>query len=673
MIMKNHDMREKALLILWLSLNLGLGIFIMQDFGISIDEENYYLYAESTIAAYSSFFGRLFEPIYGPGNLPNYGPAFLSLAYFPAQLLSTIMPKVLVSDIWHYSYFITFQFAGLSLYLLTKRWFKQVTAWSVLILFTTQPLLWGHAFINPKDIPFMFFFTFAILTGFWMVDSYDEKPITLSLKSHLTWFLRQWHQVIPKKRKFFSFWIKINGGMWIILWLFSFWAIEKIVEFFYNAPKGAWAHDIFIRLATQSNAISVENYIHKAQQLLLRAEYSFLFLNFIIVLFFLSRLLSQNFTELNFKKRFDEMNFIEKIRLFLKEIMKKKNLLNFVQHLWRNLRVWHVIFAGIILGITNSVRVLGPLAGGIVILYLLFKERQSKFSIVVAYLAWASLSSYLTWPYLWRSPLKHYFESLTMMSRFPWDGDILFKGVFYKAIDIPLSYLPTLMGIQFTEPAVLLILVGFIIFIKNLLQKDSPTDFLLFFLFGFLFVFSALILLQSPLYDNFRQVFFIIPALFLLAALALEKLWGRVTKYWARSIIIILLAFPGIYQSIQLHPYEYTYYNSFVGGMGGAFRRFETDYWRTSYRELADTLNPLAENNARVGVVGHQSLTPYSRPDLNIVRINSEEFKEFGGYAVLTSHWNYDQAYGEATILKTVERQGAIFSILKYVEKESPD
>ena len=670
--MSKNDKYEKILLALWFALNVGIGILIMQDFGISIDEENYFLYAESSVKAYSSFFGQLYEPNYGPGNLPNYGSGFLVFAYFPVLFFSKIFPKIITSDFWHFSYFITFQLTGLSLYLLTKRWFKQWTAWSVLILFTTQPLLWGHAFINPKDIPFMFFFTFSTLTGFWMVDAYGEKRATFSLKKYHLWLLGKWDQVLPKKRNTFFFWLKINGVFLIMLWTFSRRAIETIIHFFYDAPKGSWANNIFAQLAVHSNAISVENYIHKALALFLRAEYLFLLLNFIIVAFYLSRLLSQNFTQINFRKWLDEKSFKESIHLFLRENMKRQNLLCFAHNLWRNLRVGRILLAGIVLGMTTSVRVLGPLAGGIVILYLVFKEGQKKFSVIVAYLIWASLTSYFTWPYLWRAPFKHYFDSLIMMSRFPWSGDILYKGVFYKAIDIPISYLPTLMGIQFTEPVIILVLVGFIFFIRHLFQKESPTDLLLFFFFGFVFVFSSLILLRSPLYDNFRQVLFIIPALFMLVALALEKLWERVRKSWIRAIIIILLAFPGIYQGIQLHPYEYTYYNSFVGGTRGAFRRFETDYWRTSYRELADVLNPIADNHARVGVIGHQSFTPYARPDLNIVRINSEEFKEYGGYAVLTSHWNYDQGYSEALTLASVERQGAFFSILKYVEKKKP-
>ena len=42
---------------------------------------------------------------------------------------------------------------------------------------------------------------------------------------------------------------------------------------------------------------------------------------------------------------------------------------------------------------------------------------------------------------------------------------------------------------------------------------------------------------------------------------------------------------------LKLHPYEYTYYNSFVGGVSGAFRNYETDYWLTCYKESVEQLD----------------------------------------------------------------------------------
>lgn len=36
---------------------------------------------------------------------------------------------------------------------------------------------------------------------------------------------------------------------------------------------------------------------------------------------------------------------------------------------------------------------------------------------------------------------------------------------------------------------------------------------------------------------------------------------------------------------IRLHPYQYVYFNSLVGGLKGAFRQYETDYWGLGFKE----------------------------------------------------------------------------------------
>ena len=153
---------EKYLFLIWIMVNLIVGIFIVHDFGVSFDEPRYYIYAGQSLDSYRSFFGLLYEPDYGPGNLRYYGPSFIILVELIGRILQSLFTNMLKIDIWHFSYFVLFQLTGLALYSLTKRWFSRWTAWAVLLLFTAQPLLWGHAFMNPKDIPFMAFMVLSV-------------------------------------------------------------------------------------------------------------------------------------------------------------------------------------------------------------------------------------------------------------------------------------------------------------------------------------------------------------------------------------------------------------------------------------------------------------------------------------------------------------------------------
>ncbi len=170
---------ESALLLLWFVVCLFIGVATVHDYGMSIDEPNNQRYAADTLKAFPSFFGMLYEPEYKP-SYNGHGPAFVTLVGIFVKVVQRVYPGVFVPDLWHIAYFVTFLFSGLCLYWLARHWFSSWTAWGILILFSTQPLLWGHGFINPKDIPFMAFFIASITAGFAMVDR-------LAVRSRVLW------------------------------------------------------------------------------------------------------------------------------------------------------------------------------------------------------------------------------------------------------------------------------------------------------------------------------------------------------------------------------------------------------------------------------------------------------------------------------------------------------
>jgi hypothetical protein len=86
-----------------------------------------------------------------------------------------------------------------------------------------------------------------------------------------------------------------------------------------------------------------------------------------------------------------------------------------------------------------------------------------------------------------------------------------------------------------------------------------------------------------------------------------------------RFLILGVLVIPGIYADIQLHPYQYIYYNSYVGGVRGAFRNYELDYWETSYRQTAQYVNQTVPMNAEGIILGQKhTFQVYARPDLRL-------------------------------------------------------
>ena len=206
------------------------------------------------------------------------------------------------------------------------------------------------------------------------------------------------------------------------------------------------------------------------------------------------------------------------------------------------------------------------------------------------------------------------------------------------------------------------------ILIWRILQEQLRTDLLLYIGLGFVFPLLGQILLNSPLYHNFRQALFLTPAMFMLAAMTLELVFSKLTQDWIRVLLIGLIALPGVYSSIRLYPYQYIYYNSFVGGPAGAQNRYELDYWRISLRETAIELNELAPPEATIIVTRSAGLfARYARPDLVIDKIiNSILGPESDyDYVVQLARGKSWDRYPELQDVVIIERDGAVLATAK--------
>jgi hypothetical protein len=268
----------------------------------------------------------------------------------------------------------------------------------------------------------------------------------------------------------------------------------------------------------------------------------------------------------------------------------------------------------------------------------------------------AIISMYLTWPYVWIDPIEHFIESIKVMSQYPWNGQVLFNGVEYASTELPYSYLPVLFGIQLSEPVWILFFLG----IAILLIKKENKELLLYSAIWFVLPLIFFIASRSPLYDNFRQIFFIIPPVFFLAGVLIEKI--KNTRSQIGLMILFLL--PGIISTIRLYPYEYTYYNSWAGDV---FRKYELDYWGTSYREAANYLNEIAPQDAKIWVDGPSHIFAlYARSDINIYSDYEAERAETYDYVISTTRYNLDQtSYPDAKIIHEIQRYTGILAVIK--------
>ncbi len=592
---KLHGISSRATLFLALAL---IGAIITPHFGESWDELKFYKYADLALSAYQTWPTQGIVETFG-NTYDNYGPAFVMLVTLAAKPLQIIFIE---SDARHYLYFLTFLAGIWAFHELAKRWLTQNAALFSTLLFATQPLIIGHAFISPKDIPFLSFFLLSLLFGSRLFDSF--QPLQLN-------------DLDPRSKRT----LLVLSTLWLatVFGLFLFTdAFHALIENLVQSAK-AGGTNIISLIASDIDKVDAEVYIQRYFVFFLSARTLLFLLSSFLLLFFTFRLYPAAF------------------RLLLS-----------------------ILPSAILLGLTTSIRVLGPFAALFIVYHALRKHGKQAVLPLGIYAIIAIITMYITWPYLWLNPIGQFIESVQVMSQYPWNGMVLFNGAQHASTGLPYSYLPVLLGIQLTEPVWVLFIAGFVVAVFGSREKRELVAWTV---VWFIIPVIGFIVTRSPFYDNFRQIFFILPSVFMLAGVVLEKIEN--TKW--RIALIVLCLLPGIIDSIRLHPYEYTYYNNFVGGLNGVFRKYELDYWGTSYREAANYLNENAPENAVVWVDGPAHLFElYARDDIKVYSDYEPERAGHYDYVVSTSRYNLDlTSYPDAKIIHVIERDGAILTAIK--------
>jgi hypothetical protein len=618
-------------LLLLIVLNLVLGLAIANHYGEAIDEHNVYIYGDNTLSFYTSWFDWKSPVNYGPGHLRFYGPSYLIPGTLVAKFLRIFLPSWTEVGLWHWVNFLVFQLGLLFFYSLCRRLVGKLAAYAAVLLFSTQPLLYGHAFINPKDIPFMVFFLAAVASGVRMAEDIKarihEVPSRQAGAGMKGSFLQDWGSASTNAKR----WLVISWGILMVIllaWLVGVkWLVPALVHWLYSLDPGSILGGLFAGLAENATQVAPEMYILKA----LRGYNRLLVVPTLLVLC---------------------------MAILVGGIVFRSSLRRF----WKC--YGSLLWAGLLLGLCTSVRVLGPAAGLLVAIYFLLRAGQKAVFPLAGYILVGVVVADLSWPYLWAAPFARFLESFQIMSEFPWEGRVLFQGVDYKSDDLPRTYLPVLLSLQFTLPVLVLFTLGVIAAVIRSLKRTLSGS-LVIILFAWFFLPLLLVVLVTPvMYDNFRQFLFITPPIFLFAAVGFQTVFSKFQHRLMQVLILLFAIAPGIYWNITLHPYQYVYYNLLTGGVHGAFRKYEMDYWMTSYKEAADFLNEMAPRGSRIVVWGLGGIVRrYVRDDLSV---DSYQPSCNFDFAVLTSRHSKDlDLFPHEPIVFQTGRQGAIYAVVK--------
>ncbi|MGQ0677675.1 MAG: glycosyltransferase family 39 protein, partial [Rhodospirillales bacterium] len=203
---------------------------------------------------------------------------------------------------------------------------------------------------------------------------------------------------------------------------------------------------------------------------------------------------------------------------------------------------------------------------------------------------------YFAWPWAQSKPIAGPVEAFRSFNHFPIEFDFPYFGALVSSIDVPWHYEPALFAVMLPEMVAPAFLCAAALGAHALgRRRRGPYLKLLAHLVLALTILFPMIyapLTGSVLFDGLRHMLFVVPAVMVAAALALDRLIGAGAA--GRGAAAALLALTVANQAVLMvrsHPYQYVVYNAYVGGTAGAEGRFELDYWGIAFREIVQELD----------------------------------------------------------------------------------
>jgi hypothetical protein len=295
-------------------------------------------------------------------------------------------------------------------------------------------------------------------------------------------------------------------------------------------------------------------------------------------------------------------------------------------------------------------------------------------ALVLAYLIMAA-----AWPWAVQSPLNP-LHALNDFAQFHYEIRTLLFGHLYTMADVPRWYVPAYLLIKLTVP----ILIGVVLALAFAARPNSASSGTgnrrrretAFVAFTAAFPVVCHVIAHGPAFTGLRHFLFVVPPLTVLAGIGFDAL---LTSLAARRLAYALAASLALAAGlgsdavtlVRLHPYEYLFYNDLVGGLAGAARRNETDYWVNIMPEAVDKLESFIDKQQlgyiavpwrryTVGVCGER----FSFENEADTRLQWTSDWTKAEFFIAPTHLDCDGASG-GKVIATIERLGVPIGVVK--------
>jgi hypothetical protein len=311
---------------------------------------------------------------------------------------------------------------------------------------------------------------------------------------------------------------------------------------------------------------------------------------------------------------------------------------------------------GLLAGAALGVRSLGLLLflypALAILMYLPWRERGGRLRFAVSSalkvapaLVLAYLIMILAWPWAVLAPLNP-IRGLFAFSEFHYAIRTIFAGRAYEMAEVPRIYIPAYLLIRVP----LITLAGVVLALISLFGRFARVSperrrHVALVSLTIFFPLTCQVLFHGPAFTGMRHFLFVLPPLAVLAGVGFSYLFEAIAakgrRLAAGAIALVCAGFlaDGV-TLIRLHPYENLSYNMLVGGLPGAYRRYDLDYWFNSMPEAIHMLEAFVRDKAPV-----EALPP---PKIFSVAVCGERLPFDKTVTLPQLHWDFRSEWNES-------------------------
>ena len=236
--------------------------------------------------------------------------------------------------------------------------------------------------------------------------------------------------------------------------------------------------------------------------------------------------------------------------------------------------------------------------------------------IPIAVLAYATMA--LVWPWSVANPLNpvlaieifsHFFEK-------PWQE--LFAGQRLTPLEMPRSYVPTLIALRL--PEILLLLggagtVGALVAAFNARVPPRARAIFLTVALAAALPIVTTVIAQPAMYNGIRHFVFVMPPLAVAGGLAgawiVRWMAARTSRFRHAALAALAAVFAAgaalpVIGMVRLHPYEYVFHNHWAGGVRAAQNLYMLDYWGLALKQDAMALRAALDERGETPPAGRK-------------------------------------------------------------------